>query len=157
MKPLILILTTLTLLTLLDLSPMFYQRLFGNGGTYVEYYSSDLSPDSLLKTLRKEFSAKNINKGNPYIYKILPDRNGSHCTYIELYTTETSEYIHLWVNTDTSWSSTATIVFYGISKSSDFNDSRIINRDYDYIFKELTTRQFERLIMNKLKQRSTNA
>ena len=86
----------------------------------------------------------------PFIKSIVPDQNKSGYTYVQIYSPRTEDYIHLWVSTRQDFSSGTQIVFYGISKSPTHEDSKIINRDYDYIFRKITTDKFERLIIDRL-------
>jgi hypothetical protein len=135
---------TLVVLTLLDLSPMLYQRLFGNGGTFVKHYHFDISGDSLLNQL--------VTTDSNLDFKVTPtDKSGY--SYVQVFAHNYKEYIHLWVKTNQDFSTGTEIVFYGISKSPDFKDSKIINRDYDYIFCKLTTDKFERLIIDRLNEK----
>ena len=134
---------TLVVLTLLDLSPMLYQRLFGNGGTFVKHYHFDTSGDSLLNQL--------VTSDSNLDFKVTPtDKSGY--SYVQVFAQEYKEYIHLWVRTNQDFTKGTEIVFYGISNSPDFKDSKIINRDYDYIFCKLTTDKFERLIIDRLNE-----
>jgi hypothetical protein len=135
---------TLVVLTLLDLSPMLYQRLFGNGGTFVKHYHFDISGDSLLNQL--------VTTDSNLDFKVTPtDKSGY--SYVQVFAHNYKEYIHLWVKTNQDFSTGTEIVFYGISNSPDFKDSKIINRDYDYIFCKLTTDKFERLIIDRLNEK----
>ena len=140
----------MTLLILLDISPMVYQRIYGNGGTFVKYYNFKISGDSLLSVLTTEFKPNQLGADKPYIQSILPDKNKSGFTYIQFYNSKTSEYIHIWIRTNQKFSSGSNIVFYGISTASNFHYCNIINRDYDYIFRKVTTDKFERLIIDRL-------
>ena len=59
----------LTLLILADFSPMLYQRLLGDGGTFVKYYNFNVTGDSLIKQLE--------TIGNNMELKVIPDKNNS--------------------------------------------------------------------------------
>jgi hypothetical protein len=143
-KYLLFFIGTLALLTLLDFSPMFYQRLFGNGGTFVKYYNYKISSDSLIKQLLK--------CNNTLDFKVTPpDESGF--SYIQVFSKEHNEYIHIWVRTNQEFSAGTEIIFYGISNSPDFKDSKIIKLDYDFIFCKLTTDKFERLITDRLNEK----
>jgi hypothetical protein len=150
-KTLLFFVGTLAVLTLLDLSPMLYQRLFGNGGNYVKYYKFDISGDSLLTVLTSEFGLTKVADDKPYITTIELDT--TDCSYVQLYYPMTNDYIHLWVRTSQRFTTGTEIIFYGISNSPDFLDSKIINRDYDYIFRKLTTDKFERLIIDRINEK----
>lgn len=131
----------LAVLILLDFSPMIYQRIFGNGGTFVECYHYDISGDSLLRRFV-------MNDSNLDIQVTTKDQ-GDY-TYVQVLEKNSKEFIHLWIRTSQEhWKGTE-IIFYGISKSSDYNDSKIINRDYDYISRKLAIDKFERLVIDKL-------
>jgi hypothetical protein len=137
---------TIAVLTLLDFSPMFYQRLFGNGGTFVKQYSFNISGDSLIKQL--------LTCNNKLDFKVTPSDKSGY-SYIQVFSHEYKEYIHMWVRTNQAFSAGTEIVFYGISNSPDFKDSKIIKRDYDFIFCKLTTDKFERLIIDKLNEKGS--
>lgn len=140
-KYLIFFLGTLVVLTLLDLSPMLYQRLFGNGETFVKHYHFDMSGDSLLNRL--------VTNDSKLDFRITPTGKSGY-SYVQVFDRNNKEYIHLWIRTNQDYSTGTEIVFYGFSDSPDFKDSKIINRDYDYIFRKLTTDKFERLIIDRL-------
>jgi len=123
----------------------------------VQHYNFSISGDSLLSFLSKEYGTSNTNFEKPYITSISPDKNSSGYTYVQLCIPKTSEYIHLWIRTNEEPLHATEIIFYGISHSPDFRDSKIINRGNDYIMKELTTKKFEKLIIERLTESRANA
>ncbi len=141
-KTLFYIFITLTVLTVLDFSPMIYQRMFGNGGSFVKFYYVDITGDNLIKQL--------VTYDNNLEFDVTPTDHSGY-SKVQVFVPNSKEYIHMWVLTDPAFSSGTNIVFYGISDSPDFNESKIINRDYDYIFRKITIDKFEDLIIERVK------
>lgn len=135
-------------LLLLDFSPMLYHRLFGDGGAFVMDYPFNISGDSLLKTLKLELCEQNTNTEKPYVSSIQPDKNNSGFTYVQLHILKSNEYIHLWIRTNEK--NSTDLIFYGISNTPDFQNSRRINKDYDFIGRELIIKKIKRLVIDKL-------
>lgn len=145
--------SVLVLLTFIDFSAMIYQKISGNGQTFVKHYLYSISGDSLLTIINRDFQITNKTKDVPIISSISPDKNKSGYTYVRLYIKSANEYIHMWVRTSQKFSEGTEIIFYGISNSPDYSESRIINRDYDLISREMIVRKFERLVIHQLNKR----
>ena len=140
------------LLVFLNFSPAIYQGIFGNGGTFVKYYHFNVTGDSLLNIIEKNFDHMTDKGECPYITSISEDKNGSGFTHVILYSEDSDENMHFWVRTKQEANSEGTeIVFYGISKSQNFIECRQINRE-DFISRELKIVKFERRVIDLLER-----
>ncbi len=149
-KTFLLIVTTILFVVLLDFSPAIYQSIFENGGTAVKTYHYDISGDSLLKIITEKFGNIKSKNEKLYITSVLPDKNGSGFTYVRLCSQNTNENMHFWVRTkQESFTKGTEIIFYGISNSDDFHNTRRINTE-DYISRQLKINQFEGLVIDKI-------
>jgi hypothetical protein len=147
-KSLIYIVITLGLVFLIDLTFAIRQRLFGKGGTNVQFYDFNEAGDSLLKFISNKFNRNNSDL--PFVTKVLEDQNNSGYTYVRLHSEKENENFHFWILTKKEeWRKGSEIVFFGISQSENFEDCSQINLE-NFISRRVKLNRFEKLIVTPL-------
>ncbi|MCD6066306.1 MAG: hypothetical protein K0S33_1132 [Bacteroidetes bacterium] len=121
---------------------MLYNRLTGNGGTFVEFNDYDV-PDGITKKIRNE------NFCNDSTVLLGYEKNG----YLHLlfYDQSCKEYFHTFVSTDTTWIKTK-IVFYGVSETKDMENTQRINKDFGILSRHYYLQRFKKVVLDKLEK-----
>ena len=124
-------------MTAFNYGQMFYRRLTGNGGTWVEFYHFKETDELLSDILAFKQKNKQVCPPNDTIFS--KDKNG--WTYVPFY--DDKIYYHVWVQG-------TTLVFSGTSTTSNYVDAQRINRDMSFITRQQTLRHFKGIILDKL-------
>ena len=124
---------------------MFYRRLTGKGGTWVEFYHYDTSSDKLLADILA-FKQKNKKLWPPSDTNLCVDKND--CVYIKFY--DDNKYYHVWVNKN-STDDDLLLIFGGVSTTPKYDDAQLINRDMDFLTRQKTIKRFKDIILDNLK------
>ncbi len=149
-KIIILTLSLLFVLTAFNYGPMFYRRLTGNGGTWVQFYHYNTPSDKLLADILA-FKQKNKQLWPPVDTSLFVDQNGSF--YIPFY--NDYKYYHVWVNKN-STNNDLLLIFGGVSTTPNYDDAQLINRDMDFLTRQKTITQFKDIILNNLSFKSAD-
>ena len=137
-KIIILTLSLLFILTAFNYGPMFYRRLTGNGGTWVEFYHYTTKSDELLADILA-FKRKNKQLWPPNDTNLCVDNVGS--MYVKFY--EAGKYYHVWVQS-------AVLILGGVSTTPKYHDAKLINRDMDFLTRQRTIKHFKTIILDNL-------
>ena len=143
-KIIILTLSLLFVLTALNYGAMFYRRLTGNGGTWVEFYHYDTSSDKLLTDILA-FKQKNKQLWPPGDTSLCVDKNDSF--YIPFY--NDNKYYHVWLNKN-STDNDLLLIFGGVSTTPNYDDAQLVNRDMGFLARQKTIKHFKTIILDNL-------
>lgn len=143
-KNLWLTIVLLLILTSFNYGSMFYQRLIGNGGTWVEYYHYKTSSDNLLADII-DLKQRNKQLCPPNDTNLFIDQK--EYTYIKFY--DKNKYYHTWVSNDTT-AENSLLIFGGLSTTPNYKDAELINRDMSFLTRRITLSRFKEIILCKL-------
>jgi hypothetical protein len=143
-KLIIILLSSIIVLALLNYGPMLYRRVTGNGGSWVEHYNYNATPDKLLSDILQ------IKKDNKQL--CVPNDTAlsidqKEYVYINFY--HKSKYYHSWVSTESA-AGKSSLIFGGVSLTPSYDDAKLVNRDMDYLSRQKALSQFKQIVLDKL-------
>ena len=123
---------------------MLYRRVTGNGGSWVEYYQYNTTPDKLLNEMLQ------IKKDNKQL--CVPNDTAlsidqKEYVYIKFY--NENKYYHSWVSAK-SETGKSSLIFGGVSLTPNYDEAERINRDMDFLSRQKALSQFKQIVLDKL-------
>lgn len=128
------------------------RKIGGFAGSYpfVESWDLKVTEPELIEII-EEIKVENPGLQPPGDTSLTKSRH-SYWLYINFYYTDTEERVHIWTRPNSD-STMTTLALVSFSEIDNPQERKLINRDFWYLANKLEISKFERLILEKIKER----